>query len=363
MAWGRLYRRLFGQNTEPVTSEIPSMPSPREASNRELEAIVLANPTDPGGYLVYADWLQTQGDPRGELIAAEYALTQTTDHQKLVALRQRVADLKQQHSSRLFGNLAGDKRVELKWELGFIHQARISNLLVGRHGFELLENLLALDSARFLQSLYLKFDNDGSFTVAELDLLDSTQRFPTSLRELTVDAISVGAGSVANWWSTSLAVLDLTTSPQWELGNPASAQMRHLKLRWILWQQVSDLFQADYPSLERLELGVVNYERPLDLADHLSNKRLPRLEHLAIYFYYPSPNLDYVVQCVANSSLMAQLATLEVGPLSNDAARRIMGLQDRFSHLQSLVLRGHFSYETSQLLSEMGPYVEVRNNS
>ena len=37
----------------------------------ELLQQIEAAPTEPGPYLVYADWLTQQGDPHGELIAAE----------------------------------------------------------------------------------------------------------------------------------------------------------------------------------------------------------------------------------------------------------------------------------------------------
>ena len=42
------------------------------ARNPDLEAAVVANPDDPAPYLVYADWLQSQGHVHGELIALAF---------------------------------------------------------------------------------------------------------------------------------------------------------------------------------------------------------------------------------------------------------------------------------------------------
>jgi uncharacterized protein (TIGR02996 family) len=44
------------------------------ATNPTLEAAIRANREDPGPYLVYADWLQSQGSPLGELIVLQHAL-------------------------------------------------------------------------------------------------------------------------------------------------------------------------------------------------------------------------------------------------------------------------------------------------
>ena len=39
------------------------------ATNPQLEAAIVKDPADDGGYLVYGDWLMEQGDPRGPLAA------------------------------------------------------------------------------------------------------------------------------------------------------------------------------------------------------------------------------------------------------------------------------------------------------
>jgi uncharacterized protein (TIGR02996 family) len=51
-------------------------------TNPALEAAIRTNRDDPAPYLVYADWLQSQGSPLGELIVLEHALLAAPDPAK-----------------------------------------------------------------------------------------------------------------------------------------------------------------------------------------------------------------------------------------------------------------------------------------
>src|SRR5687767_3359435 len=51
-------------------------------SNPELEKRILANPDDAEAYLVYGDWLQSQGDPRGELVVLQHQILQKPEFKK-----------------------------------------------------------------------------------------------------------------------------------------------------------------------------------------------------------------------------------------------------------------------------------------
>ena len=123
------------------------------ASNRALEAAILEDPDKVEGYLVYADWLQTQDDPRGELMAVEAALAASPGDAKLKA---RNEELLAEHAEALLGDLAEEEHFHPTWELGGIRAATISDPdeeyaeLSGEAAAEMVSKLFKLPAARFL---------------------------------------------------------------------------------------------------------------------------------------------------------------------------------------------------------------------
>ena len=81
---------------EPPEDELPEEDSSEEVPartwvrNRELEAVIAADPEAVGPYLVYADWLTEQGEPWGELIALQVALEQAGDRAALELSREHL---------------------------------------------------------------------------------------------------------------------------------------------------------------------------------------------------------------------------------------------------------------------------------
>ncbi len=94
------------------------------ANNDSLERAMLADPSDVGGYLVYADWLQGQQDPRGELIAIQAQLSAgglASNARK--NLRKRESMLLKKNAAALFGPLHGYRgKYELMWRWGFLRR-------------------------------------------------------------------------------------------------------------------------------------------------------------------------------------------------------------------------------------------------
>ncbi|WP_254625422.1 TIGR02996 domain-containing protein [Myxococcus sp. CA051A] len=142
---------------EEASSNELSESTPEGKSNPEFEATLLKDPDNVETYLVYGDWLQSQGDPRGELIALQHAASKA-EGAEASDLKRRVTALIQKHQALLLGSLAtpwADEELSLEWHLGFIRAAR-----VGRKEFnstldvsETVSTLLAHPSARFLKSL------------------------------------------------------------------------------------------------------------------------------------------------------------------------------------------------------------------
>jgi uncharacterized protein (TIGR02996 family) len=99
------------------------------AGNPELEQAILANPDDESAYLVYGDWLQTQGDPRGELITVSAQAARTNDPK----LKAAAGELFAGHEAHFLGPLAkyrktfdGSDRDTMTWRWGFVESLRIA---------------------------------------------------------------------------------------------------------------------------------------------------------------------------------------------------------------------------------------------
>jgi uncharacterized protein (TIGR02996 family) len=134
--------------------------------NPDLEQAIIADPRSVDAYLVYADWLQSQGDPRGELAALQHALITDPGQSKKVE-RSTAALFKERRAyflpprwTEMLRKRPGKGKHEagycaVEWRCGFIHRAR-----VGRNSNkppytvrELTAMLLAHPSARLLCEL------------------------------------------------------------------------------------------------------------------------------------------------------------------------------------------------------------------
>ncbi|HWO21093.1 MAG TPA: TIGR02996 domain-containing protein [Kofleriaceae bacterium] len=130
-------------------TERPSEVQGGEQRDRALEAAITSAPEEPGGYLVYADWLQLRGEPRGELIVVQRALATAP---RDPTLRAREAALFAAHGDRLRGPLAhvGDARVD--WHCGFVRAIELGDWLAAASPEELAALLLHA-SLQFLHRL------------------------------------------------------------------------------------------------------------------------------------------------------------------------------------------------------------------
>src|SRR5688500_10549380 len=98
----------------------------KAARNEALEAAILADPSQPGAYLVYGDWLQQQGDPRGELVAVQHALLSARG-KEFARLKIREQEILDAEPAHFFGPLAQfrkARRTALDWYCGFVSGMR-----------------------------------------------------------------------------------------------------------------------------------------------------------------------------------------------------------------------------------------------
>jgi uncharacterized protein (TIGR02996 family) len=158
------------------------------ARDAQLEQRIAAAPSDPTGYLVYADWLQGQGDPRGTLIVLQQQLDDEQDPQRRIELSRAEAELLEQHRAPIFGPLRAQRqRLQLDWQLGFIQSARVlaGGGATGESTVELATALLALPASYLLETLTLELD-DADWRGPLLVALGSPETRPPLLRQLTL---------------------------------------------------------------------------------------------------------------------------------------------------------------------------------
>src|SRR5688572_17539545 len=158
-------------------------------ANPDLEAAIAANPDDPDPYLVYADWLQSQGDPRGELIVVQHGWHQKPEFRKWQELTRLDANLQEKHAAALLGEFADkekQKHVKFTWHLGFWKSVRLATEYDADEDItELLAKVLEHPSARFLQELTVGLaSTDGENEYGSVIAALVEKKKPETLRSL-----------------------------------------------------------------------------------------------------------------------------------------------------------------------------------
>ncbi len=105
----------------------PPPPGPPAVRNRELEAVIAADPSAIEPYLVYADWLLERGDPRGELIVLHHRMASAGPDDR-AAVAHAARRLLVAHRAHLVGPAiayAGALCV-VEMRLGFVRSVRLS---------------------------------------------------------------------------------------------------------------------------------------------------------------------------------------------------------------------------------------------
>ncbi len=137
---------------------------PPQRVHPALAAAIAEHLEDADAWAVYGDWLVEQGDPRGELVAIQLA-GGTGEH--LIA----------RYREHFLGTLDEDpdderERPALTWRNGFLQSADIIDAD--------LDVLLALESARFLETLVVRAWKD-------ISVMTHHARLPETLRSLTFE--------------------------------------------------------------------------------------------------------------------------------------------------------------------------------
>jgi len=353
------------------------------ASNPELEAAILADPDNVDAYLVYGDWLQSQGDPRGELIALQHAASQASGTEASDLKRKATALIKK-HQSLLLGELADAVKTEdlsVQWHLGFIRSARLAqkDYDSGRDIAEAARQLLALPSARFLRSLTIGMVNyDGENEYGELVSALTESGGSKTLQNLFIGDFEYPDETEISWTHLSdisglLKVLpNLRTlrlrGASLELGDIDLPELREFTVETggLPLSAVKSIANAKWPKLERLEIwfGSENYGAEggvEDIQPILDGKGLPNLKQLGLR---NAEFVDALCKVLPSAKVLPQLEKLDLsmGTMSDEGAQVLIDHAAAFAHLKQLdVTENTLTDEGQALLPKAIPHANVGN--
>ncbi|MGC4119064.1 MAG: SWIM zinc finger family protein [Myxococcales bacterium] len=355
------------------------LPSWEEPAPREMLELIAADPTSPGGYQVYADWLQQKRHPRGELIMLQVTRAARPDDAKLLkaeeALLEKHAKLAPprctEASKKTRRKMPEWAKSELRWEHGFVASARLAHFFADQPWTirELVTELLEHPAGRFLRSLELGIRGDVDGVVSYVDVLDDLARLaPPSLRSLSVVEAPAGTAKLA---FSELGPLDhvLAAMPGLEslrlagqkmsFGDREMPGLKRLSVATSDPSVLASLVSGHLPALESLELdcGEAALD-PATIAPLLGGERVPKLRRLALA---RTAQTDALVLPLAKAPLLARLEKLSLagGHLSDQGAASLIAQREAFAHLATLDVSGNEVHEKLEALGAVCPKVVV----
>lgn len=351
------------------------------ARNPDIEDTILAEPDNPSGYLVYADWLQAHGDPRGELIMLDYRLEQKTHDARLLRARRR---FEKNHRARLlpervYEMLRNHHRYpgevcELERRYGFLYRAHLGRALTDPP-YTVRELLLALlhhPSAALLQELRIgavlssvtadraehagppgNGHTRGGWPAYDYEPVITAlcRAAPASLRRLVLADPAVDEprrsrlGPVDGLFTSLPGLTDVRLSAdELELAQIHAPALRRFQLNTpVIRPEFLDAFdRASWPRL--CELRLCGNDHALDigaLTRLLSGKPTPELATLVITH---TRDTGEILHALMRSPLIKQLRALDLsyGDLSDNDVAAMREHAGAFASLQALTLDGNF---------------------
>ncbi len=326
------YDKLVAEKTKKgyklVRGEPPARPTAHHARNAKLEAAIAANPDAADAYLVYADWLQSEGDPRGELIVLQHA------NKKAAA--QKLLERNREH---FFGKAADcldmlepgyNDGTPTTWRDGYLEalwistkHARYDSELPDVAVAEVLGGLLDHPSALFLRELtvgIVTFEGNSYDGIAQVI---GKRKLP-HLRKLFLGDFH-SEETELNWSDAGKldplyrAVPNLETlivrSGSMVLGKLDLPKLRELIVitGGLDRGSLKSVCTAKWPKLERLNLQLGRQYRDKitikDLQPIFDGKAFPEVRHLGLG---NSESTDEIARGLASSKIAAQLETLDL---------------------------------------------------
>lgn len=356
-------------------------PAPATTRNRDLERLVLGAPEDPGGYLVYADWLTSCGDPRGELVTIQHALstTEASDRKSAPgrALAKREAELLRQNERFVPGVSA--EMVHLTWRWGFVDSVRLSNEddwmddSVDVRG--IVERVLAAPAVAALRELrigVMRWEHVSEDVPAILEIVGRSD-VAKQIRRMWIgpergDEVDTGMydpGELDGISRHFSGLESLTVHGHgFTLGAMNLPELRELSIEscGLSRENLRSVIEGRWPGLERLSIwfGSANYGAQCgvrDLEALLDGEAFPNLSHLGLM---NAEMADDLCEALPSSKILKRLASLDLsmGTMSERGARAIVDAKSAFSHLATLNVDENFlATKDLTALRRLGPAI------
>ena len=354
---------------EPAAAMAATMAGePIAAEAAGLEASLIADPSDPAAYAVYADWLQHRGDPRGALIALQLAREAelAKNPKARSALATAIARHFERHAAGLLGELAAyvpDVRDPASgpftWRRGFIDRVVLDTHPGGDLGAIVLA-VLGHPSGRFVRELAIRSDElDEAHRV--IDALAAAPPPILAELELLVRDARLELGAL---WPAARRLRRLTVVARaFELGAvcaPAVERARFATAR-LSGDSMRAIAAAPWPALARLELRFGGRLEPSsatldDLKRLLVRTDLPALTHLKLR---GCEHAGEALAALAGAPLGRQLVVIDLshGHVDRAELRMLAGHVASFPALRELWLPGEILPDAQRLLAGIATHL------
>jgi uncharacterized protein (TIGR02996 family) len=343
---------------------LPSVPSPPGKRNAQLEAMIHESLDDPEPYLVYGDWLQSEGEPIGELVAIQHGLAVNPEDKDLLRAEEEfihshqlyLFNAPQSACTRIESSQCSDRgwqhyRTETYWRYGFIRSLAFELRLHDKEASLLLTNILSAPVCRFIQEIAIENQTYDEGT----DIQALIQAIVEAPCAATLRRFAVSKPNVESYGWANFEVGQLFDCPRLEcvflegsgvldgIGREANKKPRS---------------QIRAPKLKSLTLRTGHLSR--DAMALLARAHWPNLEELEVWVGYN----DYVGAIQCTSADYAELLSRDYGQLhrltlmniSEEGATRLLESKEYFPNLQELRVGGNFEPELrEQLRNFLGP--------
>ncbi|HWU87089.1 MAG TPA: hypothetical protein VN253_07430 [Kofleriaceae bacterium] len=234
---------------------------------------------DDPAYLVFADWLQSQGHPWGELVILHHRTSIAPTEAERAELERAAELLLAERGAEILGELPRDG-ADLVWHLGFVRRARLKTPADGGAVLAAARALLAAPAARMIETLVLaplpdRFDTTRDWDSSPDNIVDPWPDWD-DLGPLVHERLAhLGFGgwpataasayvrmpsfdAVSRWLRTTLRKLELTGSARDARDRLDLPELVELDLRYADASSADlDVIAASkLPALERLSISL-----------------------------------------------------------------------------------------------------------
>jgi len=326
--------------------------------NLELEAAIREQPDTPDAWLVYGDWLESQGSERGELVQVQAVLATRPDD---VALREREEALLADHERAWLGDLADSHSSMFRctWKYGFLERVELSSDLFDlQSAFQTLGSVAA---ARLLRVLQVQILGGGE----ALEITSLLTPHPI-LRELTLDSSLDLAFQDAEGTSRPLEVLTLR-GQRVRIASASLPALRSLALTFGALEVDDEKLIA--PALEVLSVTFYGAEEDTAIAGPLAPfvrsllERAPRVHSLTMRV--PSWGDELVTMLADHAALVPglQIVDLSGSDLTDAGAATLLAHARAFQHVHFDLRYNRLGAHRASELSQRFDHVQLEGQN